>query len=187
MEEVDPASPTSAQPLDGDELAAWNLFGGEIATPIPTPFSNNSLNKGALVVAKDPLDLMSSNIKTELDSAFMEDDAAKLFYLKCQNVGLQCISVKNPEYTSASSTKSLIWTLAPFIPVAKEQLVSAETFARMVLSPEAYEACEKAAFEHVVKGKTWHPTLQGGASALHPHPGVLCSCQVLGTDDDYIY
>ena len=89
--------------------------------------------------------------------------------------------MKDPEYNSVFNTKILIWTLAPYIPVAKEHLVSAETFARMVLSPEAYEACEKAAFEHVVKGKTWHPTLQGGASAFHPHPGVLCSCQVLGT------
>ena len=175
------ATPQKYKPSD-EELAALDLFGGPIVTPSDTPGTDSkSVTGNVLALMNDPLDLSTSPLKSALDAAFLEDDAAKLVYLKCRNFGIQCINIQDPDYSVEYPEKVLIWTSAPFIPIAKQHLASVETFCRMVLTEELYDKCESDAWEHVTRNGFWHATQNQGGAALHLAQGSLCPCKHLGS------
>jgi hypothetical protein len=93
------STPSKYQPSE-EELASMDLFGGPIVTPGITPGTDFKSDTGiVLALVNDPLDLSTSTLKSALGAAFLEDDAAKLVYLKCRNFGIQCFNIHDTGYS----------------------------------------------------------------------------------------
>ena len=156
-----------------------DLFGDEVELSPTAPTALGAVGKVKAKATIDPLDLANHPQKSALDAAFLEDDSAKMEYLKNLAAGVQCIPL-DLDYGSPFEEKLLTWTTGPFIPIGENQLAGVDTFVRMALDEESYNECLAQALAHVLNARFWSAHANGGADALQVPKGTLFSCSKLG-------
>lgn len=160
------------------DFAELDLFGGTITAEEVPDMASNTVAK-ANITALNPLDLSTSPLKPELDARFLEDEAAKVSYLRGHTVGLQSLAL-DLDYSDKLDTKGLIWINGTSIPIGDNFLASTETFCSMVTDQNQFQKLYTEAKELVISNHFWNAHNKEGETSLKLPKGSLCSCQTLG-------